>query len=336
MIRKIYFNRQLPFPVVSLTLIATCLLVSLSVHFVSEYDAVLNALDPVTYWWQRFTTLFAHGGYWGIPIEVHLTGNLTGILVFSVLCERVLSPKKYWRFFLISLYISVLVFYSLEVTGNGISSIVWSFIPITAYILYVLVKRHRKNIKLLPVIVITALVIWGVIIYPQVYGNNNFHNIGVFIGIVFTLMWRREIEENINGIILNDDIIASTTLYKPKLYVLVIPIFILSIMVMTNSGLIQTVKPVEIQPKNHSLIEAIIKEGNRIEFKFDKDMDSNSSFLRTSSEIDVGAKVRYVDSRTVQIEFTKNIEGSQYINIVGDFATIDGLRYPVKLSYVEE
>lgn len=336
MIRKIYLNRQLPFPVVSLTLIATCLLVSLSVHFVSEYDAVLNALDPVAYWWQRFTTLFAHGGYWGIPIGVHLTGNLTGILVFSILCERVLSPKKYWRFFLISLSISVLAFYSLKVTGNGISSIVWSFIPTTAYTLYVLVKRHRKNITLLPVIVIAALVVWGVIIYPQVYGNNNFHNLGVLVGVVFTLMWSREIERNINGIILNDDMVTSTTQYKRKLYVLVIPIFILSIMIMTRSGLIQTVKPVEIQPKNHSSIEAIIKEGNRIEFKFDKDMNSNSSFLRTSSEFDVGARVRFVDSRTVQIEFTKNIEGSEYINIVGDFATIDGFRYPVKLSYVEE
>lgn len=182
----------------------TCLIVSLSVYYSSNFDSVLQALYPVNFWWQRFTTLFAHGNYEGVPIVVHLPGNILAILAFIVLCEIVISPKMFLQFFTISLGASVCVMYGFKMEGNGISSVPWSFIPPATYICYTIGRRYLSKQNIGSLIIVLLMATWAVIIYPFVFGNSNFHNFGVALGIIFTLIFRKQIKERVDHIYSNE------------------------------------------------------------------------------------------------------------------------------------
>lgn len=334
MIKKIYLNKALPFPLLSLVLMLNCAIVSLSAHWFSSFDAIFNAFDPVSYWWQRFTTLFSHGNIWGVPLKIHFTGNMIGILVLGIYCERVLPKKHFLAFFTISLVMSTGFAYVFNVTGNGISSVVWSFIPPVAYGVFLTLKQYRKQAGILINLVITFMIFWGIVIYPMVYGHSNYHNFGVLVGVGLTIVMRKVIAERLKGIFLNTPLQKETC--KARGVVWALPIFVIGLMIFTKVGVIDTIKMVGTIPERHQNVATIIEEGNQIQMTFDRPMDTQADLLQIGSEFDLGAEVIYLNDRVVCLRFSKNLEGCGYIQIRGDFVSKDGKRYPLKLDYKEE
>lgn len=232
MTKQVLFNKRTDYPVITLLLVFTCVFVSILSLMFPAIDKILNAPNMVVYPWQRFTGVFAHGRAY--DFIGHFFGNVTGLLLFGCLSERLIGVKRYSIVVIVCLTIYLLVFTLTNGYGNGISGIVWGLLPFGGVIVFHEIKQSLRRLFYVFNILYTLLLVWGIVLFPLLFGRNMYHEISAIIGIVFIFIFWEKITDtikNITGEIEGN--LKSRSMEKIFFYVLfsMIPFFICSLLI---------------------------------------------------------------------------------------------------------
>ncbi len=252
MLSRLLYKKNLGFPYVSLFLLLSCLLVSLPTYFSINYYSLFGASDSPAYPWQNpITSQLEHGSYIteltgdGIPLLVHLFGNVMVILFFGVMAERLLGT---FRFLLLSV-IAGLVSYLLTITfrmyENGASGIVWAYGPVAFVILVQLFKKDRRRLLkdiLFYVSVLLLFLMWIVVSFLGGLSTLLFHLASTAVGVIFTWLWRKDIHTR--TIKAADSVILpKLTNVKLVIFSTLLPVLILILLLLSSTGMITVSTP---------------------------------------------------------------------------------------------
>ncbi len=210
MINKILFNKNLPIPHLSFSIILSCLIISIPILFNNVLYAFLAANAGLVFPWQFLTSVFAHGPY--PPLIIHLTLNLLTIFIFGVLIERLLGSSRIFVICLIVMFIISYFRYQTQVYDNGISVITPAFAPIAFFITIREIKRDGSKALSDPFIIMSLFLFLLIWIISPVYvsvvdsfiADINLHFlISTFAGILFLFFWKNEINTKLSKIDVN-------------------------------------------------------------------------------------------------------------------------------------
>lgn len=197
---------------VALLLSITCLIVFLMiVNDVNRYN-MFSFCYPTEYVWQYISGIFVHGTP-QFPVAAsigHLVFNLMLLIPFGLLIERIVGENRFSAITLVMWGIQAIAFYvfALIITpknetirGAGISGIAFMYGTIGAYILLELLKKNKRLFfrQVLTYIYLNILIAMVVMLNPFVAGMSSFilHIVGVLIGIIFVILNRKYINDNI-------------------------------------------------------------------------------------------------------------------------------------------
>lgn len=110
MVSDILYKKKLGIPYLTLILAISCILVSVPTYFYPELYDVFGWEKPIYYPWQVVTHHLQHGSYMGLlPLPLHLICNLTVIMTFGVISEKVLGVKRFFIGIFTSLFTAQLI-----------------------------------------------------------------------------------------------------------------------------------------------------------------------------------------------------------------------------------
>jgi len=225
-------------PILTYIIAATCLLVTFSIYFFPNLNSILNAEYNIQYPWQRFVAIFAHGAG-NTPIFIHLFGNLTGLLVFGCLAEKLIGKVRYAALCALCIIVFLLHFTITNGNGNGVSVIAWGVLPFGGYII---VHNANPNIKTLlssSHIIMIILLVWAWFVFPLVIGPNRYHETSTFIGCVFLFLFRQNISQKYRDIIEGKNVEESKIVrYCLASIFLLIPVFVIFLIVLHYAGIL--------------------------------------------------------------------------------------------------
>lgn len=145
------------------------------------------------YIWQYFSGTFEHV----IPpwfLWVHLGLNLSMILLFGFMIEKVLGSLKMLLLSTTAMLVNTvcfqLYFRNVHEAGCGASVVFYSYAPIAFYIIWKAYLKSRKAIWYIYMFEFTALWVLMPLISPIV--TNLFHMFGTVVGSVFLILWHRK------------------------------------------------------------------------------------------------------------------------------------------------
>ena len=215
-IKDVYLRKGIP--VVSLTLGGLCVAVT-ALSVLTSQSETFALTYPVKYPWQLVTYVFQHHTpQEQIPPELsysardltigHLGYNLLLLLPYGILVEKVIGSK---RLLLVSatawLVDTITMFgFALALSKKGTpfickggSGVAFSFVPLAAYILFVLGKKYGlgKLLKQLTFYLLMPLILSSFVIAfnPTIAGTFSMviHLIGILCGALFAFLFRKKI-----------------------------------------------------------------------------------------------------------------------------------------------
>lgn len=208
MFKKLYFNTDLPFPHISLVLILCSLVVSIPIYFDQTLYFNLGANYGLHYPFQVIISRFAHGP--NPPLILHLLANVLVIAMFGILTERILGTPKTLLLVVLSIIVELIIRYSTNRFGNGISGAAWSFSPFGFYFLILYYRNQRKKflkdpfaifLSLLLILIWIVITIYTGLKYHWLTGTNIYHAAAVITGILFLKLNNSKFRENFQQIL---------------------------------------------------------------------------------------------------------------------------------------
>jgi membrane associated rhomboid family serine protease len=128
---------------VSYTLIVTMLIVSVSTLIWPSLADVLGGVGDLPYPWQPWTAVFVHG--WpGMPMFLHLTGNLVLLAFVGPGVERCLGFIRFLTVTLLAILAAGLLRILSGVEFNGASAFIWAYAPV----LWLLIRDGEQTDKI--------------------------------------------------------------------------------------------------------------------------------------------------------------------------------------------
>ena len=220
MINKILFEKSLPFPHISFSLILSCLIISIPILFNNVLYAFLGANVGLVFPWQYLTSVFAHGPE--PPLLIHLFINLLIIIFCVSITEKLLGT---WRSFLILVFTATLITLIRFETFNfynGISTFIFTFAPFALLIWLNDFNNRKKNewqdyhniimLFVLPTIVVIYPIYFSFI--DSVLSERNIlYFISFIIGAIFLVVWRRRFFATLFKILGNQYEKSETTIW---------------------------------------------------------------------------------------------------------------------------
>lgn len=248
MISDLLFRKRLGVPYLSLILILSCLIVSIPTYFSPKLYFVFGGNSQPFYPWQNIiSSQFEHGSFFvetkiqqGLPLLVHLLGNLLVIALFGCISERILGTKKFFILILVAATMNIFVRFIIKSYGNGISGIAWSFAPVILLTIIIFFINHAKKLLhdfMLYISIFLFLMMWIIISVGSEWTTNLFHLIATIVGVLFTFIWKDEIVDRIQKSIINYDAVP---LIKIRFVIvsLSLPIFLFVVLLLSLTGLI--------------------------------------------------------------------------------------------------
>lgn len=249
MISDLLFRKRLGVPFLSLILILSCLIVSVPTYFSPKLYFVFGGDAHSAYPWQNvLTSQFEHGSFFiemkiqqGLPLFLHLFGNLLVIALFGSISERILGTKRFLSVVLMAAITHYIVRVTIKSYGNGISGIAWSFAPVILMTIIILFKNYYSkklwNDFTLYAAILLLVLIWIVISIGSEWTTNLFHLCSTLVGVGFTIIWNDVISDRIYRTFISNDI---TPLVDMRLVIwsLILPIFLFVLLLLSLSGVI--------------------------------------------------------------------------------------------------
>lgn len=309
---RLYRYSKHGFPLVSSVLLAACAIVTIPTFFDRNLWYVFAMQSKPYYFWQLFSGIFEHSIHPAWFLWVHFAGNMSMILVFGMLIERLIGSNKMLLLTLWAAFTHVLFFqfrflgqYSMS---SGASGIVYSYAPIALYIMIRYIRMVKPAIYRDPVfyllaaeftlawIVVTALASWN--------ETNVYHVAATLSGLVFLLVCKKSIEREINSA-------CTATAQKPVkkskwLRLLwLLPALLASILILYQRGKLNGMFLDPIEISNHSTSADVTAHDNTIEITFDRPITKFGSTYTSGADM---SEVEYSsDGQRVYIRFPNGI-----------------------------
>ncbi len=323
MIDKIYKNKKFGFPLITFILLITCSIVTIPTYFQNELWYIFALRSEPFYFWQVFSGVFEHSIFPDWFLWAHFLGNMSMLLVFGILIERLLGSK---RMLIISLTAAIVHvgffqfrFRGHMISGSGASGIVYAYAPIAFYILLILYRKYSVNLekyKLFWAILMEFVFCWLFITIMSSWSETNiYHVVATIIGIVLVFIYKSTIHceiENILGIVPRIDVISSVDSNPSKpikekwLYsVVILPVFVCIVIALyfTNNLDDMFIEPSHIS--DYQTVSAVKANNNMVEISFDYPITKFDSIYTSgfdSSEINYSE-----DNKRVTCSFPNGI-----------------------------
>lgn len=352
---KVFRQKGLGFPYVTLCLVLSCLVISIPLFFSSDFYHILGGGQGVNvnFWWQVITTRFSHGR--GIPLLPHLLGNVIAFAFFGTVIERLLGSG---RFFLLSLatFSVATAWRTIAASyGNGASGICWGYlvfiVPILVWIWQKNKKQVLRDIAYILAIGYALFMLLGIPILAWitgVKGNMNFsHMVSLLTALPFFLVWRKTIFQNLVRLDKDESLDRGRPIWGSIAVTVgaILLLFNLIVSTGTVTGLFTysgeaAPKAISIIPPNGD-IETLNKHQQKATIRFDRPMETKLYELDVSiyghdENGPVGFTFDWPDAETLTIQFGRELDAGERIDIrIGSLRATDGLwsYEPVELKY---
>ncbi|GAA0179579.1 hypothetical protein SH2C18_24210 [Clostridium sediminicola] len=209
MISNIYYKKKLGIPWISMILVLTCFTVWIATSVDNNLYYVFVTASKPKYFWQYFSGTFQHTLYPRWFFYVHFLSNMSVILLFGTIIERIIGSKKYLLLSFVSGSLVLITYYiifgdKLNSTLVGISGVVWSYGPVVFYILIQIYKQNKQQVihdKLFYLMIVELFFIWIFITALSSIYTVIWHLVATIVGIVFTIILKEDIRARITEII---------------------------------------------------------------------------------------------------------------------------------------
>jgi membrane associated rhomboid family serine protease len=155
--------------------------------------SVVGGVGELNYPWQPWTAVFLHG--WpGMPMLLHLAGNLILLAIIGPKVEGELGSRRFFVVTLAAILVAGILRILVGVEFNGASAFLWSYAPI--YWLYCY-KRQRDNAGVLYVMWLIVPAVMGLIFvlnginpFKAIILGNLYHLSGTIVGFGALWFWK--------------------------------------------------------------------------------------------------------------------------------------------------
>lgn len=179
---------------VTYALMAIMLIVSLSSLIWPPLTGLLGGVGELTHPWQPWTTVFVHG--WpGMPMWLHLTGNLVLLALVGPSVERRLGSARFLAVTTLAIFAAGIVRILFSVEFNGASAFIWAYAP---FLWLIIRNGHQINkVGILYVMWLIVPLAMGLILILNgahpikafVLGNI-YHLSGIAVGFCAAWFWK--------------------------------------------------------------------------------------------------------------------------------------------------
>jgi len=173
-------------PMVTYILMVIMLIVSLSTFIWPSLTGVLGGVGVISYPWQPWTAVFVHG--WpGMPMWLHLVGNLVLLAFIGPSVERRLGSVRFLAVTLLAIFVAGIVRILSGVEFNGASAFIWAYAPF----LWLLIRSGQHTDKtgilyvmwlIVPLVMGLILILDGTHPLKAIVLGNLYHLSGTVIG----------------------------------------------------------------------------------------------------------------------------------------------------------
>jgi len=351
---KIFRQKGLGFPYVSLGLVLSCVVISLPLFFSSEFYFVLGGGAGVNIrFWQVITSRFAHGG--GMPLLPHLLANLIAFAFFGVVIERVLGSGRFFALSLAAFSAETVWRVVVNQWGNGASGICWGYLvfiwPILVWIWQKSKRQAFKDYAYVLAIGYALFMLFGlpILIWTSgVKSNSNFiHFMSILAAFPFFLLWRKILFRNLEGIAEDQRLDRGNSTWNKAAVATSITLLLFNVIVST--GVIASLityscetcpQVVSITPPNGN-IETLNVNQQRIAIRFNKPMEPKlynhgCSIYSHDEKGPLDFSFDWIDTETLAIQFSREVYPGERIEIkIDSLKGTDGLwsYQPIELKY---
>lgn len=313
MIIKLYKNSNYGFPLISFILLFTCTIVTIPTAFQNELYNIFAMQSRPFFFWQVFSGIFEHSIFPPWFIWPHFLGNMSVVILFGVLIERLLGSNK--MLLLTSLgAISNILFFQLRfngqfISGSGASGIVYTYAPVALYILWKFIKGAKYNyIKdfLLYVLAFEFVFIWGFITAMSSWsGTTIYHIIATIVGVQFLLVYKSNINHEIDLVLANKSNRKEKSKSKVLYFTVMLPIFMIVILFLNYKGYLKDMYIEPISISSHDTIQDVVNNNNTIKIIFEKPITQFNSVYTSGLD---SANITYSeDGKTLYCIFENGI-----------------------------
>jgi membrane associated rhomboid family serine protease len=198
--RELLFRLQLGIPWATLSLVASCVLVTLPLFFDPQRFYLSIGVgyceqEGEVRWYHPLLTQFVHGAGCGFPPTwFHLGVNVSLFMFFGGLVERVLGSARFALLTAASLIVgAALCQWLVGGHGHGASGMTWSYAPFAALALHAMWRERRGRMLRDDVTVI--LLFW--LVFCLLGLIIRWHVFAVLVSIPFVMVWRRQFSERL-------------------------------------------------------------------------------------------------------------------------------------------
>lgn len=329
MIAKLYRNPKYGFPLISAVLFITCTIVTIPTAFQHELYDIFAMQSRPFFFWQVFSGIFEHSIFPGWFIWAHFLGNMSMVIAFGILIERLIGSGKMLLLTLLAA-VSYAAFFQIRFAGqfthgSGASGIVYAYAPVALYSLWKFIKHanyHCKKDFLLYLLAFEFLFVWGFITAVSSWsGTNIYHLLATMIGTLFCIGYKKQIDKEI-ACVVNGDMIAQKRPKKKWLYtVLIVPVLMAAVLALYCAGYLNDmfIEPVSIS--SHDTIQDVIANHNTVEIVFEKPI---TEFTNISTSGADSVTLTYSDDKRILYCTFENGIHSAYKIILGSAYSQDG------------
>lgn len=186
-------------PLVTYTLIAIMVIVSLSTFIWPPLTGLIGGVGELTYPWQPWTAVFLHG--WpGMPMLPHLLANLVLLVLVGLPVERQIEPYPFLLVTLVAIIAAGVVRVITGVEYNGASAFIWAYAPLLWW------QARKKGVVdqapllgvmwlIVPLAMGIILALNGNALLSALFWGNVYHLSGTIVGFAFIWFWQRNLSE---------------------------------------------------------------------------------------------------------------------------------------------
>lgn len=204
---NLYKSRS-EFSIVTLIFAVTCVIVSVPTYFDNSLFNVMASWSQPQFFWQYFSGTFEHGIEPAWFLWVHLVLNLSMLLLFGFMIEKVLGSAKMLIISMAALVVNIIAFQLYCMNTHqaccGASAVFYAYGPIAFYLIVKVFLSNKRSVWRQPlwyVYLFEFSTMWIFIPLISPYVTNLFHGIGFIVGIVFLYIWRKTIKYETDNLI---------------------------------------------------------------------------------------------------------------------------------------
>lgn len=329
MIEKLYSNKKYGFPLISSVLFITCTIVTIPTAFQHELYDIFAMQSKPFFFWQAFSGIFEHSIFPGWFIWAHFLGNMTMVIAFGILIERLIGSGKMLILTLLAA-VSYAAFFQIRFAGqfthgSGASGIVYAYAPVAIYSLWKFIKQANYNYRkdfLLYLLAFEFLFAWGFVTAVSSWsGTNIYHLLATIIGTLFCIGCKKQIDKEIEYVVKGDMIAQKQPKSKWLYTVVFVPLLMAAVLALYCAGYLKGmfIEPVRIS--SHDTIQEVINNNNTVEIVFEKPI---TEFTNISTSGVDSVTLTYSDDKKILYCAFENGIHSAYKIMLGSAYSQDG------------